>query len=553
VGQAPWRRGLTVPSRVALLMATSDYNDPGLRQLRAPGRDAGDLAEVLRSPQIGGFSVQTLINARCGELLEAIEGFCADRRLDDQLLIYLSCHGVLDDRGRLYYAATDTRRERTAATAIAAAWLNDRLEDCRARSQIVILDCCHSGAFASGAKGPSDLALEERFKPHGRGRVVLTASRGTEYSFEGDHPSGVGMQSIFTQAIVDGLRTGDADRDKDGRITVSEIYQHAYDRVRAVEPRQTPELWTYGTEGDVLLAYSVRGAIIEPVPLPEDLRLTLESPRPRIRETAVAELAQLLDTARTGLVMSARQTLQQISDEDIPRVAAVARLALKAPQGSAAREVGHELAERDRRTRIHQEAERVARQRTEEQTRQEAERVARQRTEEQARQEAERVARQKTEEQTRQEAERVARQKTEEQAGQEATGQVNGYERALVSIAYLLPIVALITVFRRNTFVRVNAIQALMLFAIGFVVPVVTIGPAYDTSGSTYTPAVTQPWFGILITVGIATLCASAVLILFCLFRVIGGRLPRIVLLTRIAFRLAGYRTPARAGETDSP
>jgi hypothetical protein len=521
VGQAPWRRGLTVPSRVALLMATSDYNDPGLRQLRAPGRDAGDLAEVLRSPQIGGFSVQTLINARCGELLEAIEGFCADRRLDDQLLIYLSCHGVLDDRGRLYYAATDTRRERTAATAIAAAWLNDRLEDCRARSQIVILDCCHSGAFASGAKGPSDLALEERFKPHGRGRVVLTASRGTEYSFEGDHPSGVGMQSIFTQAIVDGLRTGDADRDKDGRITVSEIYQHAYDRVRAVEPRQTPELWTYGTEGDVLLAYSVRGAIIEPVPLPEDLRLTLESPRPRIRETAVAELAQLLDTARTGLVMSARQTLQQISDEDIPRVAAVARLALKAPQGSAAREVGHELAERDRRTRIHQEAERVARQRTEEQTRQEAE--------------------------------RVARQKTEEQAGQEATGQVNGYERALVSIAYLLPIVALITVFRRNTFVRVNAIQALMLFAIGFVVPVVTIGPAYDTSGSTYTPAVTQPWFGILITVGIATLCASAVLILFCLFRVIGGRLPRIVLLTRIAFRLAGYRTPARAGETDSP
>ena len=176
--------------RLALLIATSDYSDPALRQLRAPGHDASDLAEVLGAPQIGGFAVQTLINARCGELQEAIEEFCADRRLDDQLLIYLSCHGVLDDRGRLYYAATDTRRQRTAATAVAAAWLNERLEDCRARSQIVILDCCHSGAFASGAKGQSDLALEQRFKPHGRGRVVLTASRGTEYSFEGDQPSG---------------------------------------------------------------------------------------------------------------------------------------------------------------------------------------------------------------------------------------------------------------------------------------------------------------------------------------------------------------------------
>ena len=146
---------------------------------------------------------------------------------------------------------------------------------------------------------------------------------------------------------MDGLRTGDADRDKDGLITVTDIYHYVYDRVRAAEPRQTPELWTYGAEGDVLLAYSVRGAVIEPVPLPEDLRVTLESPRPRVRETAVAELAELLDAARPGLVLSARQALQQISDEDIPRVAAVARVALEAPQGTAAREVSRELAERD--------------------------------------------------------------------------------------------------------------------------------------------------------------------------------------------------------------
>ena len=363
--------------RLALLIATSDYSDPALRQLRAPGRDASDLAEVLAAPQIGRFAVQTLINARCGELQETIEEFCADRRLDDQLLIYLSCHGVLDDRGRLYYAATDTRRQRTAATAVAAAWLNERLEDCRARSQIVLLDCCHSGAFASGAKGQRDLALEQRFRPEGRGRVVLTASRGTEYSFEGDQLSGVGVQSVFTQAIVDGLRSGDADHDKDGLITVTDIYHHVYDRVRAAEPRQTPELWTYGAEGDVLLAYSVRGAVIEPVPLPEDLRVTLESPRPRVREIAVAELAELLDAARPGLVLSARQALQQISDEDIPRVAAVAGAALEAPEGMAAREVSRELAQRDQREQARREAEEAARQQAEERARREADEAAR--------------------------------------------------------------------------------------------------------------------------------------------------------------------------------
>jgi caspase domain-containing protein/WD40 domain-containing protein len=348
--------------RLALLIATSDYNDPALQRLRAPGHDAIDLKGVLRAPQIGGFAVQTLVNRRFGELLRAIEKFCRDRRPDDELLIYLSCHGLLDDSGRLYYAATDTRQQLTASTAVPATWLTDRLDSCRARSQIVILDCCHSGAFAPGSKGQADLALEQRFEPKGRGRIVLTASRRTEYSFEGDHPSGSGVRSVFTRAIVDGLRTGDADRDKDGRITVTDIYHYVYQKVQAAEPRQTPELWTYGAEGDILLAYSVRGAVIEPAALPEDLLVTLQSPLARVRETAVADLAELLDAARPALALSARAALQKISEADSPRIAAIADAALTAAQGTAARRVGQELADRGQRERVRQEAQEAARQ-----------------------------------------------------------------------------------------------------------------------------------------------------------------------------------------------
>jgi len=271
--------------RLALLVATSAYSDPDLRQLRAPGRDASELAEVLRDPRIGGFDVQVLVNATSGEVQEGIEDFCTDRHPGDQLLIYLSCHGVLDSYGRLYYAAVNTRRQRLAATAVGAAWLNERLEDCRARRQILVLDCCHSGAFAKGAKGDSDLALQHRFESQGRGRVVLTASRSTEYSFEGGHTSGEGVPSVFTHAVVNGLRTGDADRDKDGLITVTDLYQYVYDNVRAAEPRQTPELWTYGAEGNLLVAHSVRGAVNEPEPEHEHSRQA--APRqapPRITE-----------------------------------------------------------------------------------------------------------------------------------------------------------------------------------------------------------------------------------------------------------------------------
>ena len=335
--------------RIALLIATSDYTDPTLQQLRAPGRDARELAEVLRDPQIGGFHVQTLINASSGDIQERIQEFCADRSPDDQLLIYLSCHGVLDDSGRLYYAAKNTRHRREAATAVAASWLNERLEDSRARRQIILLDCCHSGAFARGSKGEPELDLQQRFRPHGRGRVVLTASRGTEYSFEGNHVSGDDVRSVFTHAIVEGLRSGDADRDKDGLITVIDLYHHLFEKVRSAEPHQTPELWTYASEGDLLVARSIRGPVIEPSPLPGDLRAMLDSPRLKVREAGVSELAELLDTGDPGLALSARAALQRIAEEDLPRVAAIAQTALNAERGTASAHVGQELAERSRK------------------------------------------------------------------------------------------------------------------------------------------------------------------------------------------------------------
>jgi hypothetical protein len=325
--------------RQALLIATSSYSDPDLSQLRAPGRDAGELAEVLRDPRIGGFEVHTELNPLYGELLEKIEDFCANRHPNDQLLVYLSCHGVLDANGRLYYAATNTQRRKLAATAVAASWLNERLEDCRARRQIIILDCCHSGAFARDAKGDTSLDLQQRFQPRGRGRVVLTASRSTEYAFEGGQAVGGSLVSVFTHTIITGLRTGDADRDEDGLITVSDLYHYVYDNVRAVEPRQTPELWTYGAEGDLLVAHSVRGAQALRSALPDDPRITKENPRTQVSPSDVAELAGLLKASVPSLAQAARDALQSIAESDLPAVAALARAALAASPNKAASQV----------------------------------------------------------------------------------------------------------------------------------------------------------------------------------------------------------------------
>ena len=109
--------------RLALVVATQTYADPSLRQLRAPARDVDDLRGVLADPEVGGFEVSAVTDRAAHQIRLAIEDFLADRRTDDLVLIYLSCHGLVDVRRRLFFAAADTRKNRLAATGVEAQWL----------------------------------------------------------------------------------------------------------------------------------------------------------------------------------------------------------------------------------------------------------------------------------------------------------------------------------------------------------------------------------------------------------------------------------------------
>lgn len=271
-GGAPGRR-------LALVVAVTDYLDTSLRRLRAPAGDAAELRDLLADPEIGGFSVTSVINERAHQTRVAIEDFLADRRHDDLLLVYLSCHGLVDARRRLYFAARDTLKHRLASSGVESHWLLEQLEDCRARRQVVILDCCFSGAFAQGAKGDDDLGLGERLVGDGRGRIVLTASRGTEYSFEGEPLQGddAARGSVFTSALIEGIRTGRADADHDGDISVEDAYAYAFEQVRRAGTQQTPQRWLYGAEGSILLARTPPSLARLPQPPPSE-----QSPRPQL-------------------------------------------------------------------------------------------------------------------------------------------------------------------------------------------------------------------------------------------------------------------------------
>ncbi|MGI5213762.1 chaperonin GroEL [Plantactinospora sp. CA-290183] len=238
--------------RYALLVAVGEYDDPSLDQLRAPEQDVERLAAVLEDPAVGNFTVRTLQDAADNEVRREIEDLLTDRANDDLVLVYFSCHGIVDPFHRLYFAATNTVRTRPASTAISRSFVNEQLEACRAAAKVLVLDCCFAGAFAEGFKAAPQGALEGQV---GRGYVVLSACDSYEYAFESDGlvesaPRG----SIFTDVLLEGLATGGADLDGDGRIGVDELFRYVHDGVVRRRPDQKPKWSAYNAEPHIYLA-----------------------------------------------------------------------------------------------------------------------------------------------------------------------------------------------------------------------------------------------------------------------------------------------------------
>ncbi|WP_446038307.1 type VII secretion protein EccCb [Streptomyces sp. SID1121] len=263
-------------SRVALLIATTDYIDSGLRRLRSPAADARRLGALLEDPAIGYFDrVIPLVNDSKAEIEEHIERTLRDLAPNDTLLLYVSCHGIRDKHGRLFFTTLRTKRDLPESTAISARFVEEQMSRCRARSKVLLLDCCFGGAYVQGMApfAPDDGELS--VQAAGKGTYVMTASDVLEFAFEGEtvkSRSGV-FHSVFTEAIIDGLSTGRADLDNDGVITAHELFQHVERHVRESGAPQTPTEFRSGVQGNIPLATAAlwhRGRTAESDPFAGD-------------------------------------------------------------------------------------------------------------------------------------------------------------------------------------------------------------------------------------------------------------------------------------------
>jgi hypothetical protein len=305
--------------KFALIIANTQYSDANLAKLTAPGKDAAALAEILKAPDVCAFDdVKTLVDESEPVSRRAIAKFCANRTPDDLLLLYFSGHGIRDEQGRLFLATTDTDHTLLDATAIAAEFVTRQMDESRSRRQVLILDCCNSGAFAYGTKGATGATMgtASAFEGSGYGHVVLTATDATQFAWEGDRIIGEQIsESVFTHFLVKGLE-GEADRDGNGTITVDELYDYTYDQIVQRTSQQKPGKWAYKEQGKIILTSMIRPHAVKPLPLDPELEQDLESDRNYVRDAAVKEVGQILKGKNPGRALAAEKALQRVAEQD---------------------------------------------------------------------------------------------------------------------------------------------------------------------------------------------------------------------------------------------
>ena len=215
----PANPAASTPLRRFALVIGSNHGASVREQLRYAGHDAETIADVLR--QLGGVNQVDL------SLLSEPDTHEVDRAFDTlservrsehkrgqriELVVYYSGHA--DESGILIGGAHyDYAR------------LRQRIREVPADVHIAIVDSCASGSLTRAKGGARMPPFLRDSSNQVSGFAFLSSSSADEDAQESDR---IGA-SFFTYFFVAGLR-GAADRNRDGKITLTEAYQFAYEQ-----------------------------------------------------------------------------------------------------------------------------------------------------------------------------------------------------------------------------------------------------------------------------------------------------------------------------------
>jgi hypothetical protein len=203
--------------------------------LEFPKKDAGDFADLFKSQAgsnllFGSVTVRTLIgkDATTTAIKESIERFRYDFSTGaigprDVLLIFISSHGFIYNE-QLRIQGDDYKDMFKETYSIAYSEITSRLKEVNCK-KLIFLDACFSGGAKASVTDVNN-AIRDLNK-QSQGVTTFSSSSNDEFSYEDTK----WQNGAFTYAIKEALKDGKADADKNGIVTIGELYLFVSKRV----------------------------------------------------------------------------------------------------------------------------------------------------------------------------------------------------------------------------------------------------------------------------------------------------------------------------------
>lgn len=229
----------------AVLIGTGTFHDSELPDIPAVQANLDVLRRTLTDPVHGVLAPEHCAvvadpkdqNTVGAALARAV------READDLLLVYYCGHGLVDDDGLLHFALTGTDSENVGFSAIHLDLVKRMVGGARAKSRVLVLDCCFSGQAISAMAAPSGLVLGQL---NLTGTYTLTSTTATAPS----HAPPGATHTAFTGAMLQALTVP-------GPLTLDEVHGHV-ERELSGLGLPGPQRRSVGAVGELCL---VRGPV----------------------------------------------------------------------------------------------------------------------------------------------------------------------------------------------------------------------------------------------------------------------------------------------------
>ncbi|GAA2819358.1 caspase family protein [Crossiella cryophila] len=256
----------------AVLIGTSEYaDDQDLSNLPAVRHNLSDLLAALTDPVTGilDWAQCTVIDTPDSPQSMLVRLEKAANQARDLLLVYYAGHGLRHDRReQLYLTVRESRSDQLLGSTVPFDSIREIIENSKARTRLLLLDCCYSGlalgAMSGGSIDTRDVLVQ--------GTTVITSSPRNKISHS---PIGE-RNTAFTSEVIRLLRNGSPLPEEP--LTVQELYRSVY-AAMAQRGYPSPKMSSGDTSADLLLRRQPPVVLPQP-PLAEPPPPPLPSPEP---------------------------------------------------------------------------------------------------------------------------------------------------------------------------------------------------------------------------------------------------------------------------------